>query len=248
MTEAAGSQLVAVCFGAADPAGLARFWAQALRWEVAEATSDGVPLTPTDGTGFTLLFRPLSGDQTSRKRLHLDLTTSSLGDQRGSAEQLVGLGGRHIDIGQTPEEGHLVLADPEGNELCLIGPDNRFLADCPRLGAVCCDGTRAVGVFWSEALGWPLVWDQDEETAVRAPDGTGPMITWGGPPLVPKHGRNRLHLDLAPRPASDPSSEVERLVSLGATRVEERESRSSPGGGRVLLADPDGNELTVRSR
>jgi hypothetical protein len=42
------------------------------------------------------------------------------------------------------------------------------------------------------------VWDQDEETAIRAPDGIGPLITWGGPPLPPKLGKNRLYLKVAP--------------------------------------------------
>jgi hypothetical protein len=73
-----------------------------------------------------------------------------------------------------------VLADPEGSEFCIIEPSNRFLASCPRLGAVNCDGTRALGCFFSEALGWPLVSDLDEETAIQAPDGTGPKITWSG--------------------------------------------------------------------
>jgi hypothetical protein len=41
-------------------------------------------------------------------------------------------------------------------------------------------------------------WDQDEETAIRAPDGTGPFITWGGPLLAPKIGKNSVHLDIAP--------------------------------------------------
>ena len=90
-----------------------------------------------------------------------------------------------------------MLADPEGNELCVIEPDNSFLAGCGRLGSITCDGTPEVGYFWSAALGWPLVWDQDEETAIRAPDGTGPFITWG-PPVAPKLGKNRLHLDIAP--------------------------------------------------
>ena len=72
-----------------------------------------------------------------------------------------------------------MLADPEGNELCIIEPGNSFLAGCGRLGSITCDGSREVGSFWSAALGWPLVWDQDGETAVRAPDGTGPFITWG---------------------------------------------------------------------
>ena len=114
-----------------------------------------------------------------------------------TVERLVELGARHIDIGQGPDDEHVVLADPEGNEFCVIEPDNNFLAGCGRLGSITCDGTREVGYFWSEALGWPLVWDQDEETAIRAPDGTGPFITWG-PPLAPKIGKNRLHLDIAP--------------------------------------------------
>ncbi len=74
-----------------------------------------------------------------------------------------------------------MLADPEGNEFCVIEPGNNFLADCGFIGALACDGSQEVGYFWSEALGWPLVWDQDQETAIRSPHG-GPKITWGGPP------------------------------------------------------------------
>ena len=80
-----------------------------------------------------------------------------------------------------------MLADPEGNEFCVIEPGNSFLADCGFIGALACDGSQEVGYFWSEALGWPLVWDQDQETAIRSPHG-GPKITWGGPPLMPKTG------------------------------------------------------------
>jgi len=90
-----------------------------------------------------------------------------------------------------------VLADPEGNEFCVTGPGNKFLADCGFIGALACDGSQEVGYFWSAALGWPLVWDQDQETVIRSPRG-GPKITWGGPPLMPKRGKNRLHFDLAP--------------------------------------------------
>ena len=44
--------------------------------------------------------------------------------------------------------------------------------------------TREVGLFWSEALGWPLVWDQNEQTAIQSPHG-GTKVAWGGPPLRP---------------------------------------------------------------
>ena len=134
-----------------------------------------------------------------------------------------------------------MLADPEGNEFCIIEPDNSFLADCGRLGSITCDGTREVGYFWSEALGWPLVWDQDEETAIRAPDGTGPFITWG-PPLAPKIGKNRLHLDIAPPDDVDQRAEVDRLVSLGATRIDIGQGEVD----WVVMADPDDNEFLRR--
>ena len=62
----------------------------------------------------------------------------------------------------------MVLADPEGNELCVIEPGNSFLAGCGFVGELACDGSREVGHFWSEALGWPLVWDQDQETAIQS--------------------------------------------------------------------------------
>ena len=191
-------RLVALCVDANDPLGLARFWAEALRWEVADETAEEVRLVPTDGTRFRMDFLPVPEPKAGPNRLHLDLTSTSLDDQRDSVARLVELGARHIDIGQRPDEGHVVLADPEGNEFCVIEPGNSFLADCGRLGSITCDGTREVGYFWSAALDWPLVWDQDEETAIRAPDGTGPMITWGGPPLAPKLGKNRLHLEVAP--------------------------------------------------
>ena len=87
------------------------------------------------------------------------------------------------------------------------------------IGALACEGSQQVGYFWSAALGWPLVWDQDQETAIRSPYG-GPKITWGGPPLMPKTGKTRLHFDLAPPVDGVLQAEVDRLVSLGATRID----------------------------
>jgi predicted enzyme related to lactoylglutathione lyase len=232
--------LVALCFDANDPLRLGRFWAEALRWEIEDESDEEICLVPTDSTRFEILFLPVPEPKTGKNRLHLDLTTTSLDDQQETVARLVELGARPIDVGQKPDDDHVVLADPEGNEFCVIEPGNTFLADCERLGSITCDGTRAAGLFWSAALGWPLVWDQDDETAIRAPDGAGPFITWG-PPLPPKVSKNRLHLDIAPPEHEDHGAEVDRLVSLGATRVD-------IGQGEVrwvVMADPDGNEFCV---
>jgi hypothetical protein len=138
-----------------------------------------------------------------------------------------------------PDAEHVVLADPEGNEFDVIEPGNNFLAGCGFIGALASDGSQAVGYFWSEALGWPLVWDQDEETAIQSPLG-GPKITWGGPPVRPKTGRNRLHFDLAPPTGGDQQAEVDRLVALGATRAD-----GPAAAGSVPMTDPDGNEFCL---
>ena len=236
------SRLVSLCFDANDPLRLARFWAEALRWEIDDETADEVGLVPTDGTRFRLLFLPVPEHKAGKNRIHLDLTTTSVDDQQDSVERLLELGAHHIDFGRGPDDAHVVLADPEGNEFCLIEPENKFLATCGRLGSITCDGTRQVGYFWSEALGLPLVWDQNEETAIREPDGLGPFITWG-PTLAPKVGKNRLHLDIAPFADVDQRAEVDRLVALGATRVDIGQGDVS----WVVMVDPDDNEFCVLS-
>jgi predicted enzyme related to lactoylglutathione lyase len=234
--------LHAVSVDANDPARLARFWAGLLRREVVEDPRDGIALLPTDDPGFRVRFLPTSTRKTDPNQIHFDLTSTSVQDQQDTVARALELGGRHLDIGQLPDEGHVVLADPEGNEFCVIPPGNSFLADTGFIGAVNCDGSQEVGHFWSRALGWPLVWDQDEETAIQSPHG-GSKIAWGGPPVRPKTGKNRLHLDLAPPTDGDHRAEVERLSSLGATRI-------NIGQGEVdwvVMADPDGNEFCVLS-
>jgi len=234
------SGLHALCFDANDPLRLAGFWAGVLGWEMTDNHSDGIELLPTDDTGFSIGFLPTDEQKVSQNLMHFELTSTSLEDQQRTVARSLELGGRHIDIGQRLDEGHVVLADPEGNEFCVIEPGNSFLADCGFIGALACDGSQEVGYFWSEALGWPLVWDQDQETAIRSPHG-GPKITWGGPPLMPKIGKNRLHFDLAPPVNGGQQQEVDRLVSLGATRIDIGQGDVS----WVVMADPDGHEFCV---
>ena len=231
------SQLYALCVDANDPEGLARFWAGVLGRETA---ADGTTLLPPDDTAFPIRFLPTGEPKTVANQMHVDLTSTSLDDQQATVDRALALGARHHDVGQLPEEEHVVLADPEGNEFCVVEPGNNFLAGCGFAGALAGDGSRACGYFWSRALGWPLVWDQDEETAIQSPAG-GTKITWGGPPLEPKVGKYRLHFDLAPPAGSDQAAEVDRLVALGATRADIGQGDVA----WVVLADPDGHEFCV---
>jgi hypothetical protein len=226
------SELVGIEWDALDPGRLARFWSDLLHRRLIDETTieDG-------GSRFRITFVPASVPKTVQNRIHLDLTSTSDHDQAALVEHALRLGGRHTDVGQRPEEPHVVLADPEGDEFCVIEPGNRFLAGTDLIGAVNCDGTRALGHFWAAAFEWPLVWDQDEETAIQSPHG-GSKVTWSGPPLMPRSGRDRLRLVVAPV-GGQSSAEVERLVSLGAAVVGLLED------GRVLLTDPDGNEFVL---
>ncbi len=238
------SRLIALCIDANDPRLLARFWATALRWDVGEEVDGLVELVPTDSTTFRIEFAPVPEKKSSQNRIHLDLTTTSIDDQHETVARLLELGAQRIDIGQGADEAHVVLADPEGNEFCIIEPTNNFLSTCERLGAINCEGTQAVGYFWSKALGWPLVWDQNEETAIREPGATGPLITWSGPPVAPKLRKNRSHLDIAASDGGDRTTqlgEVDRLVSLGASRIDIGQGDV----GWVVMTDPDGNEFCV---
>ena len=169
-------------------------------------------------------FHPGRGEQgrpephAPRSHDHLASTTRTSRSRR-----LLELGGRHLDIGQSPDD-HACRARRPRRQRALCHRARELVPLHLRTpgSAVNCDGSREVGYFWSDALGWPLVWDQDEETAIRSPDGTGPFITWGGGPDIPKVGKNRLHLDIAPsstaisRPRSTVSSRSERPESTSA--------------------------------
>lgn len=230
-------------FDANDPLRLARFWASNLGWEVDEET-DGeirgeIRVLPTDRTPFMLAFFQVSEPKTSKNPIHLDLVSESVEHQRELVDRLTGLGAERVDIGQGLDAEHIVLADPEGNEFCIV-IRGEFLADTDYIGAVVFEPANpATGYFWGEAIGWPVVYDQDGDVAIRAPDGRGPFITFG-PPRIVESEKNRLHLDLL---ADDQATEVDRLMSLGATRIDAGRDHKI----RAEMTDPDGNEFFVLS-
>lgn len=224
------ARLHAVTILASDPGDLASFWGVLLGWEREELV-----LLPDADAPVRLAFVASEEPKTGLNQLHFHLT-SNTASQDATVARALELGASHLDVGQLPEEDHVVLADPEGNEFCVIEAGNGWLAGTGFLGELAGDGTREVGVFWAAALGWPLVWDEDGETAVQPPDG-GFKIAWGGPPLNERQGRNRMHFVLV---ADEPDAEVGRLVGLGASVVGRR-------GTEIEMADPDGNEFWVRA-
>lgn len=219
-------------FDAGKPEEVGAFWAGLLGRDIV-SEADGV-LLPGDDTQLGLRFVESAAEKSGPNPVHLHLTSTTLEEQQRTVEAALALGGQHIDIGQRPDEGHIVLADPDDNEFCVIEPGNNYLAGCGFLGEATGEGSPAVGLFWRDALGWPLVWNQGQQTAVQSPAG-GTKIAWDVRPRPTHYGSRRQRLDLT---AADPGLEAARLVELGATELHTRDDR-------IVFADPDGSEFSV---
>jgi catechol 2,3-dioxygenase-like lactoylglutathione lyase family enzyme len=106
-----------VVVDAEDPPRLARWWAEALGFVVVTEKDDEAEIRRSRDELPALLFTLATDGKAGKNRLHLDLRPD---DQAAEVERLVGMGARPVDIGQQ-NVSWIVLADPEGNEFCLLG-------------------------------------------------------------------------------------------------------------------------------
>ncbi|MFE1885490.1 VOC family protein [Streptomyces diastatochromogenes] len=106
-----------VIVDAADPVALGRWWTEALGWVVVNDASDEYEIRPAPDRLPGLLFVPVPEKKTIKNRLHLDFRPD---DQAAEVARLLSLGARHADVGQG-EQPWVTLADPEGNEFCVLG-------------------------------------------------------------------------------------------------------------------------------
>ncbi len=119
-----------LCVDTADPAGLAAFWQSALGWRRTFEQDDEVVLeppegSPEDGVVPDLLFLRAPAAKAGKNRLHLDLRP---GDQAAEVARLEGLGASRADVGQGSQVSWVVMADPDGNEFCVLKPLSRRLS------------------------------------------------------------------------------------------------------------------------
>ena len=111
-----------VCFDSTDPQNAATFWQEALGWRRTYDSDDEVVLeppqgSPQDGVSPDILFLKVPEAKTIKNRLHLDLRPE---DQAAEVARLEALGATRVDVGQTAESTWVVLADPDGNEFCVL--------------------------------------------------------------------------------------------------------------------------------
>jgi predicted enzyme related to lactoylglutathione lyase len=100
-----------------DPARLARWWAEALAYTITYEKPEEVEIRSAPDALPGLIFVPVPESKAVKNRLHIDLRPD---DQEAEVERLVNMGARHVDVGQPPDATWVVLADPEGNEFCVL--------------------------------------------------------------------------------------------------------------------------------
>ena len=105
-----------VVVDAADSVMLGRWWADALGWVVVNDDPREFEIQPAPGLLPGMIFEPTTAERAGKNRLHLDFRPD---DQQAEVVRLLALGARHADIGQG-EQPWVVLADPEGNEFCVL--------------------------------------------------------------------------------------------------------------------------------
>jgi glyoxalase superfamily protein len=239
------TRLVHLAIDSADPSRLAQFWAAALGWAIEIDEPDEAAVTPPgfDYPGpaaLPLVFVPVPEPKAAQNRVHLDLATASVEHQAAEVGRLRDLGATPADVGQgdVPWE---VLADPEGNEFCVLDPRPVY-RDTGPVAAVVVDCARppAMARFWRDAADLSQHACAEDFASLRSPHGTGPFLELVTAP-DPKVVKNRMHLDLAPCSDEDHLVEVKRLQELGAMPADVGQHDVS----WVVLADPEGNEFCV---
>jgi hypothetical protein len=233
-----------------DAVALARWWADALDWLVdASSPEESYIVPPAGEPGVPIVFGLVDDAKQGKNRVHLDLASSTAEEQRATVERLLAAGATRADIGQG-DVPWTVLADPDGNELCVLEPRDAF-RHTGAVAAVVVDALDppALARFWVAATGWRPAYESANAAGLRAPHGAGPLLAFSRT-AEPHAYKNRWHLDVAGRRGDDRDAEVDRLIATGARHVEVGQSAAPPGEVTwVVLADPEGNELCVlRSR
>ena len=113
------SQIAAIAIDARQPRLVAEFWCEVLGWQITDQDDTGVSIASSDGSWPTIDVIEVPEEKSVKNRVHLDVRADGL-STADALERLLALGATRIDVGQEPDVTWVVLADPEGNEFCLL--------------------------------------------------------------------------------------------------------------------------------
>ncbi len=119
MMRRMASRIAGIAIDAQQPRLIADFWCAVLGWQVTEVDEDGVSIAPPDSSCPTIDVLAVPEGKTVKNRLHLDLRADGISTS-AELRRLLDIGARRVDVGQAPDVSWVVLADPEGNEFCLL--------------------------------------------------------------------------------------------------------------------------------
>jgi len=123
------SQLATIAIDAVRPKVVADFWCAVLDWHVVDEDSEVITIAPQDKSWPTIDVIAVPEGKTVKNRLHFDLRADGVSTAE-ELERMLALGARRTDVGQGPDVSWVVLADPEGNEFCLL---SRSVQDLEKL-------------------------------------------------------------------------------------------------------------------
>ncbi|MHA7294524.1 VOC family protein [Arthrobacter sp. HLT1-21] len=228
-----------IVIDAAEPQRLGRFWEAALDGDrlTDEAGIFETRLSLDGGPALNLCFQRATELPAAEPRIHFDL----LGAERqiDVVERLLGLGARHLDIGQIGVPW-TVLADPEGNAFCVVNDRAAYLGTGP-IAALLIDSADPDrdAQFWS----WLTEWPQQARAPgiLRHPSRRGPLLEFCPEPAPKGATKNQLHLDIRLEAGDDPDDVAAAITERGGHELH-------PAWGDLpwrIYADPSGNEFCV---
>ena len=193
-----------------------------------------------------LVFVPVPEAKAVKNRIHLDLATESVAHQAAEVERLLGLGAVPADIGQG-DVPWVVLADPEGNEFCVLDPRPVYFGTGPVAAVVAdCRDPAAVAGFWELATGWV----PGDSVAFCPPARSRCALqrAWGRtwsccPRQSPGRSRTGFTWTWLRSPGHDQAAAVAALLAAGAVTADVGQGSAS----WTVLADPEGSEFCVLS-
>ena len=240
------TRLTTVVIDAAHPGALAHWWSEAIGWPITFVAPDEVVVEPAgNGQSYdvpALVFVPVDDPKTTKNRVHLDLASDSTDHQAELVARLVAAGAGHADVGQS-DVPWVVLADPEGNEFCVLEPRDRHIGRGP-IASIVVDAAdpSTIARFWVAASGWPIAVERRR----------------GGQPAQPPRAASRPRFRAGRRRQGGQEPGPPRRRAVRGRGPRSRRSldswRSAPthidvGQGSdvswVVLADPEGNEFCV---
>jgi predicted enzyme related to lactoylglutathione lyase len=227
-------------FDSTDPRRLGRFWEDVVGSERLTDESDAFEtrLAVVDGPTLDLCFQRVPVSPAEPLRVHLDLYGA--GRQAAEVDRLLGLGARHLDIGQGSVPW-VVLADPEGNPFC-VREERPAYAETGPIAALPLDSadTERDADFWAWLTGWTDV-DGVMPRTLRHVSQRGLLLELCPEPAPKGDGKNRLHLDVRLEACDEPDAVAAGIQERGGYELH-------PDWGDLpwrVFNDPSGNEFCV---